>query len=64
MPTVDSSYLAGIDESAHDYSFVDIQLCLESKYLFPHILSGQGTADICELVYCLQLMALDYGGWI
>ena len=47
------------------YSFVDIQLCLGIEFLpFPHIHSGQDTAEICELVYSLQLQAFDCDGWI
>ena len=79
VPTVDCSSFAGIEESGHDYSCVDFQLCLEIESLsFPHILmkpsescagfgisciniivdehiSGQCTAEICEIVYSLQV---------
>ena len=79
MPTVDCPCFAGIEESGHDNSFVDFQLCLEIESLsFAHILtkpsescacfgnscidlivdkhiSRQGTADICELDYSLQV---------
>ena len=82
MLTVDCLSFAGIEESSHDYRFLDFQLCLEIESVsFPHILtklsescacfgnsyislvvnkhmSGQSTAEIYELVYSLQLLAL------
>ena len=86
MRAVDCPCVAGIEESGHDYSFIDVQLCLEivsvSFHTFLLILakgvhalailhqlvgdkhiSGRGTAEICEIVYSLQLLALDYEDW-
>ena len=57
VPTVDCPYIAGIEESGHDYSFVDFQLCLEIESLsFPHILTKPSESCACLGDSCTGLV--------
>ena len=46
-----------IEESSHDYSFVDFQLCLEIESLsFPHILTKPSERCACFGNSCISLV--------
>ena len=57
VPIVDCPCFTGIDESGHDYSFVDFQLCLEIESLsFPHILTKPSESCACFGNSCITLV--------